>query len=813
LAKADAGAKRIPAHSRYLMTMEPTGRQALSRSFAIVLMTLLGLTASGAVASSASAAPAFYDGNSSDGSIAVFSSKEQMVPGDTDQELDVYVRSFDGGLGEYLTREVSIGPKGGNDAQPANYDGISQNGREVFFSTDESLVGADTDHAEDVYVRDLVENRTVLASPGDVNCAAQNCGKGELDATFLPGGVAREGGVVFFGSNERLDAADQDNAFDVYVRDLAAETTRLVSAPDPGCGACGDQGRDSQFRGTDESGDLAFLTTDEKLASADGDSGETDIYLHDRGAGTTTLVSVAGSCPPDLTVGQNCEPSFGGASLDGSHVFFETNDRVLGSDTDKFQDVYDWSAGGVEQASIGPDGGNGGFNVTFAGTSPSGDAAFFETSEKLTSDDDDSSQDVYQRSAGATSLISAGEAGKGNEAAPAFFEWVTWSGPQIVAFTTDEQMVEGDDDSAQDVYTRSGGTTILVSIGSEGGNGELSATFAGAADDGSKIFFATVEPIVEEDVDTSQDIYLRADEETFLISGGQVGGNGPFSAGLRNVSRSGARAFFTTQERLSVDDDFAGEQDVYGWTVSGTLLVSVKNSPDLVIGPPPPSLEKTNPTSPNPSTTPAIVGQAMAGSLVKVYKTADCSGEPVAQGAATQLASPGLTVDAPVAIGSTTNYRATAEAEGVVSVCSSPISYKQEDPPPPEEEGTGGSPEGGGTPTGDGAGSGTSGGKKGKTTSETKDGIKYVVPQLKITFGPAFKTRLRRPVFRFADLTGQPGTRYLCRVDKKPWKGCTSPKKLKKQSFGRHAFAVKAVNAVGTPAARPLTRAFKVVRR
>ncbi len=36
--------------------------------------------------------------------------------------------------------------------------------------------------------------------------------------------------------------------------------------------------------------------------------------------------------------------------------------------------------------------------------------------------------------------------------------------------------------------------------------------------------------------------------------------------------------------------------------------------------------------------------------------------------------------------------------------------------------------------------------------------IPLLVPKTRITFGPAFKTRVRRPVFRFADPTGQAGT-------------------------------------------------------
>jgi hypothetical protein len=804
--------------SRYLKAMPIARRlnpvRAATRWW---LLVALLLSASAVAAPSALAAPAFYDGNSADGKVAVFSTKEQMVPGDTDQEEDVYVRALDAGLGEYVTREVSIGPKGGNDAAPAHYDGMSGDGTEVFFSTREQLVPGDTDHSEDVYVRDLVENRTILVSQGDAGCAAQNCGNQEVDSNFLPGGVAPEGGVVFFGTSERLTAGDGDSAFDIYARDIQAQTTSLVTAPDPSCLACASEGLDSQFRGTDDAGDKAFFTTAERLSSADTDSGKTDIYERNLATPATKLVSVAGTCPSTLPPGQNCEPSYGGASADGSHVFFETNERLSGEDTDSSQDVYDWAGGGTAAlASIGPDGGNGEPNVTYAGSSPSGSIVYFETSEALdASADTDLSQDVYQRSGGVTTVVSRGEGLKGNLAIPASFEWASRTGSPVVVFTTAEALTAEDTDTAQDVYKRSGGVTTLVSIGPDGGNGGSNAVFAGASDDGSRIFFATTESLVPADTDSSQDIYMRSGTETVLVSAGQVGGNGAFSAGLRGVSGDGSRAFFTTQERLTVDDDFAGESDVYSWSGAGTLLVSVKNSPDLVLGPPPPSLEGTNPASPNPSTTPAIFGQGAAGSLIKVYSTFDCSGKPVAQGPAAQLASPGLTITAPVPLGSTTNFRATAEVEGIVSPCSGAIPYRQEDaPPPPTEEGGGGGGGGGGTGgtggTGSPGGTGSAGGSGGPTGG-SHGGVAWVAPLLRITFGPASKTRLRRPTFRFTDATEQPGTKFFCRVDKRSWVACGSPTKVKKLKLGRHVFALKAVNAVGTPSPAPVKRAFKVV--
>lgn len=780
----------------------------------IIRLSLLVVVSSFACAigaSSALAAPATYNGISSDGSVAVFSTKEQMVPGDTDQEADVYVRSFDSVLGEYVTRQVSLGPTGGNDTLPSVYNGISADGGEVFFSTIEGMVAGDTDQKEDVYVRDLSLNRTALASAGDPSCAAQSCGNGEVDASFVPNGVAPGGGVVFFATTEQLVSADEDSSIDIYRRDVGAETTVRVSTGAASCivGGCGNGPNGAVFRSTDETGDRAFFTTIESLTELDSDA-DADIYARDISAETTTLVSVPGVCPPELPAEQNCVPSYGGSSPDGSHVFFETNERLSGSDTDKSQDVYDWSGGAPALASIGPDGGNAESVVTYAGTSGDGSIVYFQTSERLdTTADTDSTQDVYQRTGGATTLVSAGEGGKGNENVLASFSGASVTAG-IVFFRTAEALTAEDTDSAQDVYQRSGEVTTLVSIGLAGGNGSGDANFAGVSADGSKVFFVTIESLVPADTDSSLDVYRRAGGETVLVSSGQINGNGAFSVGLHGVSANGEKAFFTTQERLTEGDDKSGEQDVYGWTSpANVLLVSVKNSPDLVIGPPPPTLEKTVPASPNPSTTPAIVGKAADGALVKIYKTFDCSGEPVAQGTAEELASPGLTV-APVAVGSTTSFRATAEAEGVVSVCSSSISYKQEDtpppppPPPPGEEGTGGTGSTGGTT--EGSGDKTSGG------GTTRGGITYVTPVPRITFAPAGKTRLRRPTFRFTDATEQPGTRFFCRVDRQKWAACTSPIKLRKLKLGRHTFSVKAVNAVGIAGASPVKRAFKVVR-
>ena len=75
------------------------------------------------------------------------------------------------------------------------------------------------------------------------------------------------------------------------------------------------------------------------------------------------------------------------------------------------------------------------------------------------------------------------------------------------------------------------------------------------------------------------------------------------------------------------------------------------------------------PASPNPSTTPVLKGTAEAGSTVKLYTTAGCTGTPAATGTAAAFASPASRRR--WCVGTTTTFRATAtDAVGNTSACS-----------------------------------------------------------------------------------------------------------------------------------------------
>lgn len=90
----------------------------------------------------------------------------------------------------------------------------------------------------------------------------------------------------------------------------------------------------------------------------------------------------------------------------------------------------------------------------------------------------------------------------------------------------------------------------------------------------------------------------------------------------------------------------------------------------------------TVPVSPSSSVlNPRVTGSAEAGSTVRLFLTADCSGTPPVTGTAAAFASPGLQLT--VGLNSTTNVRFTAvDAAGNESLCSAPVTYVHDNTAP-----------------------------------------------------------------------------------------------------------------------------------
>ena len=332
------------------------------------------------------------------------------------------------------------------------------------------------------------------------------------------------------------------------VASAAVSATTLVSV-----GAVNGNGpHDVSFQQAAADGSRVFLVTDEQLVGNDTDAAF-DVY--ERSGGATTLVStgpVNGDGP--------FEASFLIASTDGSRVLVQTAESLVSADTDASSDVYERSGGVTTLLSTGPAGGNGQVDASFIGASANASRVFFETGEPLVGADVDGTVDVYERAGGTTTLVSTGPV-NGNGPADASYVGGSSDGTRVF-FHTSEQLVPADTDGSVDVYERSGGATALVSTGPVNGNGNANAAFSGVSADGSRVFFMTAEPLVGADTDGAFDVYQRSGGTTSLVSTGPVNGNDDTSAFLVGTSTDGSRVFFATSEQL-VGADTDGAVDVY----------------------------------------------------------------------------------------------------------------------------------------------------------------------------------------------------------------------------------------------------------
>jgi hypothetical protein len=182
--------------------------------------------------------------------------------------------------------------------------GISGDGRFVAFSSlATNLSPDDGDATYDSYVRDLQTGTTTLV------CRASGADGAKGNGASADGAVSADGRFVAFESGAtNLDPDDGDAIFDAYVRDLQTNTATLASRAS---GAGGAKGNGNSWRPAISADGrfVAFRSGATNLSPDDGDATE-DVFVRDLQANTTTLVSRAtgpaaqrATTPPKLRPG------------------------------------------------------------------------------------------------------------------------------------------------------------------------------------------------------------------------------------------------------------------------------------------------------------------------------------------------------------------------------------------------------------------------------------------------------------------------------------------------------------------------------
>jgi TolB protein len=177
---------------------------------------------------------------------------------------------------------VSPAPAKGGVPQSA----ISADGRLVAFTCD---VGQGY---WQVLVRDMVTGETTLVSRASGPTGAEG-NDGSADPS-----ISADGRFVAFDSEaSNLSPGDHDDDKDVFVRDLRAQTTTLISRASGTNGAKGnypDVGADSASPSISADGRFVAFDSDASYSSRDDRRGTPDVFVRDLRAHITTFVSRAG---------------------------------------------------------------------------------------------------------------------------------------------------------------------------------------------------------------------------------------------------------------------------------------------------------------------------------------------------------------------------------------------------------------------------------------------------------------------------------------------------------------------------------------
>jgi CSLREA domain-containing protein len=291
---------------------------------------------------------------SDDGSkVAFASAATNLVAGDTNGQVDVFVRDRTAGT----TRRVSVATGGTQATGSSGFPALSGDGRFVAYqSSADNLVALDTNGRDDIFVHSIADNATERVSVSTLGTQASSQSQGAA--------MNEDGSVVVFATASALVSEDTNEQNDIYLRNRSTSTTERVSV-----GAGGAQAN-SGSTGASVSGSgnlVAFDSVATNLVADDG-NGRQDIFVRDRSASTTTLASVSSS-----GVQGDGNSHKATISADGSAVVFSSAaTNLVAGDTNSQGDIFVRALGGEPPPPPPPPGDTPTFTVNSANDADDG---------------------------------------------------------------------------------------------------------------------------------------------------------------------------------------------------------------------------------------------------------------------------------------------------------------------------------------------------------------------------------------------------------------------------------------------------------
>ena len=208
---------------------------------------------------------------SADGSIVTFSSTANLLPTDTNNNIDIYVLNRSTNQLELITANPILL---GNSYEPD----ISDDGRYVAFRSFANFDVRDTNNSADIYVYDRVTNTIELATPSVANGSSNNY-------SYEPKLTADGRKVTFFSWASNLVSTPSNGNAQFYIRNLNTGVTTRVNSNSDAMNTWGGEPSADGSR-------IVFQSLSTTLVANDTNS-VSDIFVLDVSTGQTTRASTA----------------------------------------------------------------------------------------------------------------------------------------------------------------------------------------------------------------------------------------------------------------------------------------------------------------------------------------------------------------------------------------------------------------------------------------------------------------------------------------------------------------------------------------
>jgi len=411
------------------------------------------------------------------------------------------------------TVRINLGPGGIETNAHSGLCAICMDGRYAAFeSLADNLIDDDTNEVADMFVCDLTTGELIRASV-DSNGVETNL------PVFEPS-LSGDGRFITFSSlSDTLVPDDDNDVFDIFLRDRDVDEDGLFDEPEAvattrvSVSSAGQEsdGDSDLARISGDGRFIAFASTATDLVESDGNN-VSDIFVHDRIAGTTERVSKASDGEEGFGPSFSCS-----ISGDGRFVAFDSfASNLVDNDDNGNSDIFvhDRETGETQRVSLRFDGTSTmGYSLAPSISADGSRIAFASNAPDLVENDSNRHVDVFVRDLLTETTVLASRSTEGVQGdADSFSSAISADGGHVTFVSPSNTLVPDDGNGVEDVFTHDidSGTTLRASLAADGSEGNLQSLSPAISGDATIVLFRSAAVnLVEDDLNGFVDVFAR----------------------------------------------------------------------------------------------------------------------------------------------------------------------------------------------------------------------------------------------------------------------------------------------------------------